>query len=90
MQWQRLYNPLVLAVLRSPLHRLLSGSVMEIAVLGRKTGLTYSIPVQYVRRGEGLLVISQRHRTWWRNLRGGFPVGVRLQGRQFHGRGEPV
>jgi hypothetical protein len=30
-----------------------------------------------------LLTMSPKDRLWWRNLRGGAPVTVRLQGRDF-------
>lgn len=30
-----------------------------------------------------LTVISNRDRTWWRNLRGGCPLTIHLQGRGF-------
>jgi hypothetical protein len=36
--------------------------------------------VQYVRDGGRLLVLSQRHRTWWRNLRTRPDVEIELEG----------
>jgi deazaflavin-dependent oxidoreductase (nitroreductase family) len=81
MSPQRLYNPFVIALLRSPLHRLLGRSVMLINVRGRRSGRHYTTPVGYVRDGDDLLVLSWRRRTWWRNLRGGAPVRLRLDGR---------
>jgi uncharacterized protein len=77
----------VLAVLRSPLHRLLSGAVVELAVRGRRTGRLVVLPVQYARDGD-LLVILPGHagrKTWWRNLDGGAEVCVRLRGTGRHG-----
>ncbi len=80
-------NRFMAAVLRSPLHGLLSGSVMLITVTGRKSGKAYTTPVNYTRLGEGesLGVISYRQRTWWRNLRGGAAVTLRLKGRDVPG-----
>jgi hypothetical protein len=68
-QWQKLYNPFVTALLRSPLHSLLAAHTMLLTVTGRKGGKRYTFPVSYVREGETLLVISQRDRSWWKNLR---------------------
>jgi deazaflavin-dependent oxidoreductase (nitroreductase family) len=77
------YNPILTWLLRSPLHGLLSESTMLITVTGRKSGKEIILPVGYVDMGEELLTVSFRRRSWWRNLRGGAPVTVRLRGRNF-------
>ena len=61
---------------------------MLVSVAGRKTGRIYTTPVNYIRDGDALTVISRRYRTWWRNLRGGAPVTLRLRGRDLRGTGE--
>jgi len=81
------FNAFVKLLLRSPLHGLM-GSVMLITVTGRKSGRLITTPVQFVRDGADLLVTSDRGRKWWRNLRGGAPVTVRLKGEELSGRGE--
>ena len=82
MRWQKLYNPVVIRLLRSPVHGLLGGSVVLITYTGRKSGKTYTVPVNYVRSGDDLLVVASRDHVWWRSLRdGGVPVGVRVHGR---------
>lgn len=81
-----LSNRFIAALLRSPLHPILSGSVTLLTVTGRKTGRPITTPVNYVRRGDALSVISFRDRTWWRNARGGGPVTLKLQGREARGR----
>jgi len=78
------YNPIMMWILRSPLHGVLSGSTMIITYTGRKSGKTFSTPVNYVRDGDVLWTISFRHRTWWRNLNGS-PVTVRIQGKDVTG-----
>lgn len=83
-------NPFMKAILRSPLHGLASNNAMLITFAGRKSGKTYTTPVNYVRHGEALLVLSQDDRTWWRNLRGGAPVTVRVQGQDLKGTGEAL
>ncbi len=42
-------NAVVLAVLRSRAHRLLSASAIELRYLGRRSGRQYVLPVQYAR-----------------------------------------
>ncbi len=62
-------NSAVMALLRTPGVRSVMGRVFLIlTVTGAKTGNRYSTPVQYVREGDRLLVLSQRTRRWWRNL----------------------
>ncbi len=76
------YNILMATLLRSPLHGLLSQSLLLLTYTGRKSGKLITVPVNYVRDGAVLRVTSRRERTWWRNLRGGVPVRVQLRGRE--------
>lgn len=88
MRLQRLYNPFVVALLRSPLHGIMSGSTMLITYRGRRSGNEHTTPVNYVRDGDTLPVVSSRDHAWWKNLRGGAPVTVRVGGRELSGVGE--
>lgn len=87
MRWQKLHNPIVSWLLRSPLHALLSDSTMLITFVGRKSGRSFTTPVNYVWDDHTLLVVSPRERLWWRNLRAGTPVTVFVQGQNLKGRG---
>lgn len=71
-------NPTMRFILRSPIHRLLSGSLMLLIFDGRKSGTRYSVPVGYVQEGSTLTLFS--HAKWARNFEGGYPVAVRLRG----------
>jgi deazaflavin-dependent oxidoreductase (nitroreductase family) len=84
------YNPIMRFLLRSPLHGFVSGSMMLITYAGHKSGKTYTLPVSYYREGDTLITTSFRHRTWWRNLRGGAAVTLRLRGRDVKGTSEVV
>lgn len=84
----RAINPVVGAILRSPLHYLLSDQLVLLTYTGRKTGKRYTIPVGYSREGEALIVPSAH--AWWKNLRGGAAVEVRLRGRRYTGTAEPI
>ena len=81
-------NAVVSGLLRSPLHGLLSGTVLLITFTGRKSGQRFTTPVTYLRDGEQLLVFTPA--PWWKNLRGGAPVRLRLQGRALAARATPV
>jgi deazaflavin-dependent oxidoreductase (nitroreductase family) len=86
----RTANPWITRLLRSPLHALLSGSTMLITFTGRKTGRHYTAPVNYVRAGNCLIVTSRVDHAWWRNLRGGAVVELRLRGRRLQGHAHVV
>ena len=75
-------NRFVTRMLCSPLHVFMSGMLL-ITVTGRKSSRPISTPVNYVRDGDRLIVTSRVDRTWWRNLRGGAPITLRLNGRTY-------
>ena len=89
MSWQKLYNPIVRLLLRSPLHGLLSNSTMLVIFAGRESRKSNTTPVNYVWDDHMLLVVSPEGRLWWRNLRGGAAVTVRVREQTFRGLGEP-
>ena len=83
-------NDFVKILLNSPLQGLLGSNLMLITVLGRKSGRSITTPVNYYRVGNILWVISKRDRKWWRNLRGGADVALRLQGRNMQACAEAI
>ena len=88
MNWEKLYNPIVIWLLRSPLHGLIDKSTVLITFKGRKSGKTYTFPISYVRDGDILMMISRREHSWWKNFRGGTQVTLCLQGRTLRAKGE--
>ena len=57
------YNGIIKGLLRSPLHRLMSTSTLLITYTGRKSGQVYTTPVNYVQKGQDVLITSMRGRT---------------------------
>ena len=90
MNWQMLYNPIMIALLRSPLHGFISKNTLLITFTGRRSGKQYTTPVNYIRDGNTLLTTSTPDRTWWKNLRGGVTITVRVQGQDFSATGEAI
>jgi hypothetical protein len=84
------FNPMMIWLLKSPLHGFISKNMMLTTVTGRKSGKQISTPTNYLRDGNTLWVISLRERTWWRNLRGGAQARVLLAGRTVEGRGQVI
>jgi deazaflavin-dependent oxidoreductase (nitroreductase family) len=83
-------NPFMKWLLRSPLHGVVSGRYLLLTFTGRKTGTIYTTPVQYAREGALLYIITSEGYVWWKNLRGGAPVQVRLRGADYHGDAETM
>jgi F420H(2)-dependent quinone reductase len=83
----RTVNPLLGLVLCSPLHRVVSGRLALVTVTGRRTGREYTFPVAYRRAGAVVRIPVgwPARKLWWRNLRDGGPVRLRLQGRDYSG-----
>jgi deazaflavin-dependent oxidoreductase (nitroreductase family) len=88
--YNRTVNPLIKGVLRSPLHGLVSRRLALVTVTGRRSGRSYTFPVSYTQDGETVKITvgwPQRKR-WWRNLRDGGPVTIRLRGKERTGRAQ--
>jgi hypothetical protein len=71
-----LANRLTVWLARSPLHRLVSGSVMVVCYRGRRSGQPRVLPVQYAADpgDPAVLVVYPAHaerKTWWRNFSDG-------------------
>ena len=75
-------------ILRSPIHGVVSKSVLLISFDGRKTGKRYTTPVSYSRDGDQVRIFT--HAKWWKNFQGGAPVVLRIQGREFEGMAYPL
>jgi uncharacterized protein YbjT (DUF2867 family) len=80
-------NPVVSGLLRSPLHSLVSDSILLLRFTGKKSGDEYTTPVGYWVK-DGHLVVTTRS-PWWRNLSGGQPVSVRIRGQHREGIATP-
>jgi len=85
--FNRTANPVVRAVLSSPLHPLLSRSLALITVTGRRTGRCHTFPVGY-RQDDGRVLINvgwPERKHWWRNLRNGGQVEMLIRGSRRKG-----
>ena len=80
-------NQFMRLLLNSPLHRLMSGSVMVVYFTGRKTGRRRSTPVRYLREGESRVVcLTGRETGWWPNFLELRDVELQLAGRRVAAR----
>ena len=77
----KIINPIMALLLRSPLHRLCSDSLMLITFIGRKSGKPFTTPVRYIQSDGTVRCFTSSENQWWRNLRGGVEVTLRIGGR---------
>jgi hypothetical protein len=84
------FDPMMIWLLKSPLHGLVSKGVMLTSVTGRRSGKTITTPTNYLQDGNTLWVVSWRDRNWWKNLRGEAPMRVLLAGKVVEGCGQVV
>jgi len=75
-------------VLRSPVHGMVSKSILLITFTGRKSGKTYTTPVSYSQNDGQVTIFT--HADWWKNLRSEAPVTLRLRGLEIQGLAEAV
>ena len=64
----KLINLVVVLLLKSPMHRFWSDSLLVIGFTGRKTGRSYKTPVRYVRKGNVVQCFTSKSGGWWRNI----------------------
>jgi len=76
----RIANPILRRLLRSPLHRLVSGQLMLLHFIGRKTQRAYTVPVAYHDIDGTLAVLTNS--GWRANFRGGADAEVTMRGRR--------
>jgi len=84
----RVINPALRTILRSPVHRLASGRVALITYTGSRSGREYTIPCFYRDKGDEVTIPVgwPDRKVWWRNLTGdGGPVGLLIQGQALRG-----
>jgi deazaflavin-dependent oxidoreductase (nitroreductase family) len=75
-------------VLRSPVHGMVSKTVLLISFTGRKSGKTYTTPVSYSQSGDQVNIFT--HANWWKNLHSEGPVTLHMRGRELQGLPESV
>jgi deazaflavin-dependent oxidoreductase (nitroreductase family) len=85
--FNRTANPVVRAVLSSPLHPLLSRNLALVTVTGRRSGRRYTFPVGYRQDGDRVLINVgwPERKHWWRNLKDAGQVDIRIRGSRRKG-----
>ena len=78
-----LINRVMKLLLNSPLHGLMSDSIMVVYFTGRKSGRRRSTPVRYLREDDNTVVcLTGRETGWWPNFRDPAAVELQLAGKR--------
>ena len=77
-------NPIIKSMLRSPLHGLMSDSLMLISFTGRKSGKSFTTPVRYIRDNNVVQCFTAKSNQWWRNVRANPSVTLRVDGKDYN------
>lgn len=65
------------------LRRIMAKTFAVITVTGARTGRQYSTPIQFTGVDGKLVVLSQQHRKWWRNIRTRPDIVLTIGGRSI-------
>jgi deazaflavin-dependent oxidoreductase (nitroreductase family) len=84
-----IWNPIVRFILRSPLHGVMSKSLMLITYRGEKSGKEYTLPVSFLEDGGKIYVIpgSPEKKVWWHNIHSNMSVSLTVRGKVIQARG---
>ena len=84
MIWRLFINPIMIFLMRSPLHFLVSHSVLVLYVFGTKTGKLYRIPVSFFEHRKGLLTcVTDKPNIWWKNLKEEKEIKIIFRGKEI-------
>lgn len=76
----RFINPPMIALLRSPLHAVMSANTMVLQFKGRKSGQQYTTPVSY-SASDGLLhAFAGKSSVWWKSVAANPVVRLTVRG----------
>lgn len=81
----RRLNPMLLALLASPLHGVLSRRLLALTYRGRKSGKPYTIPLAYVEQAGQPYLFTREHTAWWKSAIAADDVTLVWRGRRVRG-----
>ena len=73
-------NAVVVTVLRTPLHRILSGSILALRYVGIRSGRRRTVPMRFLSKDTGLVAVTSQDTGWWPNFLTASPAEVLLRG----------
>jgi len=77
----KLINFFVKGLLKSPLHGMVSDSMMIINFTGRVSGKQFSTPVRFLRVGDKIRCTTSKETKWWTNLASNQATTIHVAGK---------
>ena len=77
-------------ILPTALHKITSKATLLIRFTGKKSGKSFTTPVNYTQIGNTLRITSLCTRHWWRNLKTNPEVTIILRGKEVNGVAEVI
>jgi deazaflavin-dependent oxidoreductase (nitroreductase family) len=78
MRRTKLKNRVPVAILRSPVHPVMSDKTLVLSYTGRRSGRSYATPVNYHQADDTILIATDS--GWWRNFETPIPATARVRG----------
>ena len=84
-------NPVMAALLQSPLHGIASANICILTYRGRRSGRTISTPLSFMREGTLVRLLSTHNTRWWKNFlfeeeHEAGDVEIEIARRTYHGK----
>lgn len=88
----RVVNPILAPLLRTPVGRRLGRRLAVVRYRGRRSGTAYQLVTQYARDGATVWIMpgNPQQKTWWRNLRQPMTIELWLAGQQVTGEARAI
>lgn len=83
-------NAIVKRLLATPLHAMMSDSMMVMRYRGRRSGRELATPVRYIRDGDTIIASTSTSTNWWRNLQEAEAAELLLAGESVRVRPEVI
>ena len=83
-------KPLRRAMINSPLHGLLNAKVVAVSFTNQQSGETVSTSAEYIRADNVVYLFFDMDDNIWKNLAGGIPVDLELDGMHCSGWAEDL
>lgn len=77
-------------ILKSPFHIFIDKKTTLIEFTSRRSGRFVCQPIHYLRRDNIIQALCDKGKEWWKNIKGGAPVKLVLNGKKYQGWAEVI
>ena len=81
---------IVRMILKSPFHMFIGNKTALIEFTSRQSGRVACQPIRYLRKDNVIQALCEKGKDWWKNIKGGAPVKLVLDGKKYQGWAEVI